>query len=63
MKSHIGENAGCLLVGDYLDEAEFPEGIVSIGQPERPLLVVTYLDLWSTDDTGKEAESVPDILA
>jgi hypothetical protein len=56
MTSHTGANLGCLLVGDYADEGEVPEGFASLqgaasrAQVERPRLVAGYLDEWSPED-------------
>ncbi len=57
MANHTGANVGCLVVGEYVDEAELPLPLVNpnkVSQVERPRVVATYLDLWSKDDGDKE---------
>jgi len=61
MTSHSNANVGCLLVGEYVDEAELPEkfaqlrsGSASNVEVERPRLVASYLDVGSKGDDVKE---------
>jgi len=47
-------NVRCLLVGEYVDEAELPANLTfHPGEVVRPQVVANYLDLWGKDD-GKE---------
>jgi hypothetical protein len=55
MTNHAGANSGCLLVGEYIDEAEIPtDAVLHPGEAVRPQLVGNYLDLWGKDDEIKE---------
>ncbi len=46
---------GCLLVGDYTDEAECPTNLVfQRGEAVRPLVVADYFDFWSRDEGLRE---------
>jgi hypothetical protein len=61
MTSHAGADVGCLVVGEYVDEAELPETLAHLrdaptpgAQVERPRVVASYLDLWGRDDGVKE---------
>src|SRR5438477_11526607 len=48
-------NAGCLLVGEYVDEAEVPPNlVVHRGEAVRTQVMAAYLDLWGRDDGAKE---------
>lgn len=48
-------NVGCLLVGEYTDEAEVPADCTCHrGEVVRPRVIATYLDLGSKDDGLKE---------
>jgi hypothetical protein len=39
--------AGCLVVGEYADEADLPTNVrFSRGEPVRPLIVGTHTDEW-----------------
>ncbi len=61
MSNRTSANAGCLLVGEYIDEGEVPETLAYLknhaplnSQVERPRVVANYLDLWSKDDSEME---------
>jgi hypothetical protein len=55
MTNHSSVNVGCLLVGEYTDEAEVPTDLaVHRGEVVRPQVVADYLDLWSKTDGMKE---------
>src|SRR5256885_1862030 len=54
MTNHANALVGCLLVGEYVDEAELPTSVAfSCGEVVRPQVVANYLDVWGRDD-GKE---------
>jgi hypothetical protein len=50
------ENAvtGCMLVGDYVDEADCPTIATSRSEVVRPEVVATYADVWGRDDGLRE---------
>src|SRR5437762_785500 len=55
MTNHAGTNVGCLLVGEYVDEAELPQNLaIHRGEIVRPHVVANYIDLWGTDDDLKQ---------
>jgi hypothetical protein len=55
MTNHVSANVGCLLVGEYVDEAECPTNLAfRRGEVVRPQVVANYLDLWGRDDGLKE---------
>ncbi len=55
MTSQSGGNIRCLVVGEYVDEAEIPANITcSRGETVRTHLVANYLDLWGQGDELKE---------
>jgi hypothetical protein len=55
MTNHVNATAGCLLVGEYVDEAECPTNLTSCGgEVVRPQIVANYLDLWGRDDGLRE---------
>lgn len=60
MTSHTNADAGCLLVGEFVEEAELPEALASLGNalPSKARverrLVASYLDLGSRDDGIKD---------
>jgi hypothetical protein len=54
MTNPANAHAGCLLVGEYVDEAELPANLAfHPREVVRPQVVASYLDLWGRDD-GKE---------
>jgi len=53
--NQINATTGCLLVGEYVDEAECPENlVVHQGEVVRPQVVATFTDVWGCDDGLKE---------
>ena len=47
--------AGCLLVGEYVDEADSPtDGVARRGEAVRPQVVASHLDVWARDDGLRE---------
>ena len=47
--------AGCLLVGEYVDEAEIPTDFTfHKGEVVRPKVVADHLDIWEKDDGLRE---------
>ena len=55
MTDHAGENTRCLLVAEYVDEAEIPaDPAVPVGEVVRPHIVASYLDYWSADQGIKD---------
>jgi hypothetical protein len=55
MSSHVRANAGCLLVGEYVDEAERPvDEPAARGEVVRPQIVADFIDLWGTDQSLRE---------
>lgn len=53
--NQTGANVGCLLVGEYVDEAEIPEQLTHHpGEVVRPRVVAGYTDVWSADNALKE---------
>src|SRR2546423_3372817 len=55
MTNHTHAPVGCLLVGEYVDEAELPaQGEFHRGEVVRPQVVTGYLDLWAHEDSVKE---------
>jgi hypothetical protein len=55
MTNDVRTQVGCLLVGEYVDEAEVPAGLTAQrGEVVRPQVVASYLDLWGKDDGLKE---------
>jgi hypothetical protein len=53
--NHVSTNVGCLLVGEYVDEAELPTDLTfHPGEVVRPQIVASHLDLWGQDDGIKE---------
>ena len=55
MTNATAAQAGCLVVGEYVDEAEVPANLQTHrGEPVRPRMVASYLDLWGRDDGAKE---------
>jgi hypothetical protein len=55
MTNHVSATVGCLLVGEYVDEAECPTNR-AFHQSEvvRPQVVANFLDLWGRDDGMRE---------
>jgi hypothetical protein len=48
-------NSDCLLVGEFVDEAELPPNLTfHRGEAVRPQVVGNYLDVWARDDGIKE---------
>jgi hypothetical protein len=55
MTNQVSATVGCLLVGEYVDEAECPTNLAfHQGEVVRPQVVANYLDLWGRDDGLKE---------
>jgi hypothetical protein len=55
MTNQVNATVGCLLVGEYVDEAECPANLAHHrGEPVRPQVVANYLDLWGRDDGLRE---------
>jgi hypothetical protein len=55
MANAAAAQAGCLVVGEYVDEAEVPANLQAHrGEPVRPRMVASYLDLWGREDSAKE---------
>ncbi len=55
MSEHTNANVGCLLVGEYVDEAELPADLAPHrGEVVRPDMAANYLDPWGSDDNLKE---------
>jgi hypothetical protein len=55
MTNHVGATTGCLLVGEYVDEAESPTNIeFHRGEVIRPQVVANFLDIWGRDDGMRE---------
>jgi hypothetical protein len=51
MTNHANAEAGCLLVGEYVDEAELPANVICHrGEVVHPQVVANYLDYGSTGD-------------
>jgi hypothetical protein len=51
MANHTGANVGCLVVGEYVDEAEPPANLAfHRGEVVRSQVVANYLDLWGRDE-------------
>ena len=58
MTNYINATAGCLLVGDYVDEAESPTTLATCrGEVFHLKVVANYLDLWRRDDGMTEVTS------
>src|SRR5437867_3746809 len=55
MTNRVNATVGCLLVGDYVDEADCPTNpAFHQGEVVRPHVVANYLDLWGRDDDMRE---------
>ena len=55
MTIHVNAVVKCLPVGDYVDEAEIPTGlVVHPGEVVRPSRVTNYLDDWESTDVLRE---------
>jgi hypothetical protein len=55
MSNQVNAEVGCLLVGDYVDEAECPTNLaVHQGEVVRPQGVTNYVDVWAFDDGMRE---------
>jgi hypothetical protein len=55
MTNHVSASTGCLVVGEYVDEAECPTNLaLHGGEVVRPQVVASFLDLWGHDDGMKE---------
>ncbi len=55
MTDLAGVNTGCLLVAEYVDEAEIPaDPAIPVGEVVRPHVVASYLDFWSTGQGIKD---------
>lgn len=64
MENHVGVDAGCLLVGEYIDEADLPDTLVSKtesipqGKVQRPRIVGSFLDIWGAGGDLKEFKAI-----
>ena len=55
MTNHVSATTGCLLVGEYVDEAECPANrAFHRGEVVRPQVVANFIDLWGRDDGMRE---------
>src|SRR4051812_49187271 len=55
MSNRVNAEAGCLLVGEYVDEVELPKDhSVHRGEVVRPRVVADSTDYWRQNDTFKE---------
>ena len=61
MTVRTSADAGCLVVGEYIDEGEVPESLAHLknktmanSEVERPRVVANCIDLWNNDDSEKE---------
>jgi hypothetical protein len=55
MTNPVSATADCLLVGEYVDEAECPAHLaIHPGEVVRPQVVATFLDQWGPDDGLRE---------
>jgi hypothetical protein len=55
MANHVSATAGCLLVAEYVDEADCPTSLAfHRGEVVRPQVVGNFLDLWGRDDGVRE---------
>ncbi len=55
MTNQVNATTGCLLVGEYVDEAECPANrAFHQGEVVRPHVVANFLDLWGRDDGMRE---------
>jgi hypothetical protein len=55
MTTQVNATVGCLLVAEYVDEAEFPaNGASHGGEVVRPQVVADFHDLWGRDDGMRE---------
>jgi hypothetical protein len=55
MTEAVRATAGCLLIGEYVDEAEAPvEPVAHHGEVVRARVVGDYVDLWAHDDGLRE---------
>ena len=55
MTNRANVTAGCLHIGEYVDEAEIPPNLAAHpGEAVRAQLVGSYIDLWATDDGMRE---------
>jgi hypothetical protein len=55
MTDHVSAATGCLLVGEYVDEAECQTTFAfHRGEVVRPQVVADFVDLWGRDDGMRE---------
>ncbi|MCI0358240.1 MAG: hypothetical protein L0211_07140 [Planctomycetaceae bacterium] len=55
MTDRMNTDAGCVVIGDYVDEAESPENLATCrAEVVRPQVVANYDDLWGSDDGLRE---------
>ena len=55
MTNRANTTTGCLVVGEYVDEAACPTDLAfRLGEAVRPNLVAQYVDLWGHDDGMRE---------
>src|SRR5579884_1133545 len=55
MTNPVRAAADCMLLGEYVDEAECPANLAAHrGEVVRPRVVASFLDLWGRDDGMRE---------
>jgi len=55
MTNHENATTDCLLVGEYVDEAECPPNLaIHQGEVVRAQVVASFLDHWARDDAMRE---------
>ncbi len=54
MNNETNAVAGCLMVGDYVDEAHIPFGLAAGGEAVRTQVVADNVDFWGRDDGLRE---------
>jgi hypothetical protein len=60
MTNHVNAAAGCLLVGEYVDEGECPTNLTfRRSEVVRPQVVADYRDLWGKHGTLETCRHSP----
>lgn len=55
MPNHANVEAGCRLIGEFVDDAEAPSGIQGhSAEVVRPLVLKEFLDLWGNEEGTRE---------
>ena len=55
MTNSVRATVGCQLIGEYVDEAEYPANLTpNRGEVVRPQVIANFHDLWGRDDGLKE---------